>query len=122
MDRKKALLLLMKKFSRNKEKSFKKKRNAVLVYYCKTRSLRKRMLLQSSLNVVLGSLRAPRSQWTFFREEFWFEIMWLNSVPPLYVANATICRKRHYMSQNPPLYVAIATICRKTRHYMSQSE
>ena len=42
------------------------------------------------------------------------------AVVTLYVANATICRKkRHYMSQTP-LYVATCnTICRKP-HYMLQ--
>ena len=42
-------------------------------------------------------------------------------VVTLYVANATICRKRHYVSQKTPLYVANATICRNMQHYMSQT-
>ena len=42
-------------------------------------------------------------------------------VVTLYVANATISRKRHYMSQKTPLYVANATICRNMQHYMSQT-
>ena len=36
-------------------------------------------------------------------------------VPPLYVANATICRNRHYMSQNPPLYVATLNVAQKSK-------
>ena len=43
------------------------------------------MLIQSSFSVMIGSMfRAPRSEWMFYREEFWFEILWMNRNNPDY--------------------------------------